>query len=680
MLTYKFTAAALTLAALALRLAYAFHSNPFVDEFTTVLAAQSILRRGWPVLPSGLFYEHGLLFSYLDAPFVAVASTANLITMARLPSALIGAATVPLLYRLGRRWFSPGVGLAAAALLAFSPEGMVWGGRARMYALAQLLVLLTVLWAFEGSRGRGNARRRWPALTALLAGLLTQFGVLMFVPPLVTAIIVLRIQAATDNGQRFSLQRIAAAIQLSKFKPWLLQAVALTAVIVTGMLVKRLGQPLGMAQLGAAPGQNPALELWRTLSYQIGVALDGAGAVSFLARQFGVPHHLWLTVAAVAGLLLLIAKITSQPAAARRHAPLIFLWLVFGLTIVEMLTLLEPFRRNPRYVVMGLPLFYLLAAQSAALLFRQIAGFRPSKTWRRAGGYFAPILLAGFIALQAGGQLTDLSIAWRTPEPAYDRAFQFVAARWQPDDVVLTVHPPAAALYLPRLDYFAQQIDAEQFLLNLNTKNPVDRWLGAPWLHTAAQLNAALNAHARVWFVADEQRLTTFGFFRGDWLAALNTQMEPVWAADGALVFRSRANRTPVPAAPAAPLDANFGGLIKLTGYAFNTDAQPPRLTLFWQALAPIPTDYTVFVQLRNAENANVQGWDRQPLDGAYPTHLWQPGEVVADTIPLPLDGSPPDNYRLAIGLYQPDTPARLPLENDAGGENAIYLTEDLWP
>jgi 4-amino-4-deoxy-L-arabinose transferase-like glycosyltransferase len=132
----------LTAAAFALRLAYLLHSHPFIDEFTTVLAAVAILERGLPVLPSGLFYEHGLLFSYLDAPFVALAGEAGLFSVARLPSLLIGTATVPLLYWVGRRWLSPGAGLVAAALLAFSPEGIVWGGRARMYALAQLLVLI----------------------------------------------------------------------------------------------------------------------------------------------------------------------------------------------------------------------------------------------------------------------------------------------------------------------------------------------------------------------------------------------------------------------------------------------------------------------------------------------------------------------------------------------------------
>ncbi len=172
----------LTLAAFALRMAYLLHSNPFMDEFTTVLAAQQILQKGLPILPSGLFYEHGMLFSYLDAPFVALANRQTLFALARIPSVLLGTATVPLLYAIGRRWFSAPVGLLAAALLAFSPEGMVWGGRARMYALATLLVLLMTFWVFEGS-AHDRPRLRWLALLTLLLGLLAQFGVLLFVPP-----------------------------------------------------------------------------------------------------------------------------------------------------------------------------------------------------------------------------------------------------------------------------------------------------------------------------------------------------------------------------------------------------------------------------------------------------------------------------------------------------------------
>ncbi len=651
----------LTLAGFALRLAYALHSHPFVDEFTTVLAAKAILQRGLPILPSGLFYEHGILFSYLDAPFVALANTGALFTLARLPSLLIGTAMIPLLYWMGRRWFSPWVGLGAAALFAFSPEGMVWGGRARMYALAQLLVLLIVFWAFAGTHGKNATRHRWLALATLLLALLAHFGTLMFVPPTLIGIAVI-----------WWLSRREKQRAHPKLGAWLAQGIALIAVIGAGMLVKRLGQPLGMAQLGDSSAANPLIELWHTLSYQIGIALDGESVISFLARQFGVPHHVWLTVGTVLGAMfagLDIRRRNTKPTT--RSLAYLFLWLAFGLTIIEMITLLEPFRRNPRYVVMGLPLFYLLAAQSIAILGEKLSAFT----------HRAPIAIALIVTvLQLPGAWQDVNIAYRTPEPAYDRAFQFVAAQWQPDDAVLTVHPPAAALYLPRVDYFAQQRDADQFLLNRDSA-PVDRWLGLPWLSSTAEFIRILNANPRVWFIADEQRLTTFGFFEGDWLAVLNTQMEKVWTEDGAVVYRTRANRIPIPDAPDTRVEAEFGGIIRLEGYSINTDNRPPRLTLFWQALAPIPADYTIFIHLRDANNASVQQWDRQPLDGAYPTHLWQPGETLTDPLTLTLPNNlPPGNYRLAIGLYRLDTMERLPLAHDTSGENALFITEDLWP
>ncbi|RMF01942.1 MAG: hypothetical protein D6768_09455, partial [Chloroflexi bacterium] len=202
----------LILAGFFLRLLYATTSHPFFDEYTTVLAARQILRHGWPVLPSGLFYEHGLLSTYLIAPFAALFVNAPPaewqpaqwgLMPARWPSVLLGTATIPLIYRLGQSFSLPWAGvsggrkparivaLLAAGLFAISPEGMVWGGRARMYALAAFLVLLTVYLAFRGAMHPAPARFRWAALAVLLATLLTQLGALLMIPPLLAAMLAL---------------------------------------------------------------------------------------------------------------------------------------------------------------------------------------------------------------------------------------------------------------------------------------------------------------------------------------------------------------------------------------------------------------------------------------------------------------------------------------------------------
>ncbi len=729
----------ITLAGFALRLAYLWRSNPFIDEFTTALAAQMILQKGLPILPSGLFYEHGILFSYLAAPFVAFAGPENIITLARIPSLLIGTATIPLLYRIGKRWFAPWVGLIAAALLAFSPEGMVWGGRARMYALAQLLVLLTAFFAFEGarrqgdretgrqgegeqgSRGAGEQGRqgrqenrgtrdkgqgtkdkgqtmRWLALLALLLALLTQFGTLMFVPPILAgmaAVTGIEGRRQKAEGRKVKEKRNSSFIlHPSSFilhpSSFILQGVALAAVIGVGMLVKRLGQPLGMAQLGEAGASSPFIELWNTLAYQVGVTLDWGSTVKFLSRQFGVPHHLWLTIVALLGFGVFIMLLLIHRASAGRKTSLaaqpsslayIFVWLVFGLTMLEMILFLEPFRRNPRYVVMGLPLFYLLTAAGLKYLLLLIKGWfalmkaqTGQQHWQRYTFRQAAMVFFGvLLVVMLPGLWKDLLIAWRTPEPPYNLAFQYVAQHRQPGDALLTMNTSGAALYLDHVDYFAIQNNAEQFLLNY-PQQPVDRWLGAPWLGSVGDFNRLLN-ESEAWFVVDTQRLTTFGFYPGDWLATLDTQMEQVWAQEGALVYHTRVNRSPIPTEAEIVLDAQLGDAIRLDGYALDAEQSPPQLALFWSALSPIESDYTVFIHLRDAANNTLAQWDSQPLNGAYPTSQWLPGEMVIDPVSLTLPESlPPGEYYLAIGMYDLNTLERLPVAADVSGENAVLI------
>ncbi len=665
----------LTLAGFALRLHYLATTHPFFDEYTTVLAARQILQHGWPMLPSGLFYEHGLLATYLIAPFTALfinTPAANWqpahwgLMPARWPSLLISTATIPLIYAIGRRSLPPtnrrtGISLLAAGLFALSPEGMVWGGRARMYALAILLILLTTHLAYRGATRPNGSRYRWAALFTLLLALLSQFGTLMLIPPLLTAMLVIGWLLAKKQTRRPWF-----------FRPDIIpQIVALALVIGLALWIKRLGQPLGVAQLNSPNTGNLWIELLHTIAYQTTFHFTWADTVTFLARQFGVPHHLWLTGTALTGIAIgLILWMTRRRKTSLPRFPL-FLGLVFGLIMLEMVTLLEPFRRNPRYIVMFLPMFYLITAYGIFnLLPRRLAA--------------APLTAAGLLTLFTTIGFNDIRVALLTPEPAYEQAFAWLAGQRQPDDLILTMNTPAAALYLGHVDGFTVQQDADQFLLNQET-TPVDRWLGAPWLGTAADFSAALNTADRAWFIIDTIRQPVY--FRGDWLAVVHSQMEQVWAADNALVYRTRPDRVPIPTAPDIAINATLGQEIMLTGYTvqgarFNgqNSPTPPEtitLTLFWQALTPPTADYTIFVHLRNAAGITVAQRDSQPLDGAYPTSHWQPGNPVITPLTLPLPGDlPAGTYRLYTGLYRLDTLERLPVANDSSGENAVAVGE----
>jgi hypothetical protein len=96
------------------------------------------------------------------------------------------------------------------------------------------------------------------------------------------------------------------------------------------------------------------------------------------------------------------------------------------------------------------------------------------------------------------------------------------------------------------------------------------------------------------------------------------------------------------------------------------------RLTLEWQGLRPMETDYTVFVHVVDEEGTIWAQRDSMPVQGERPTSSWVLGEIVSDEheMMIPLDG-PREGYVVEVGLYDAETGDRLPL---AGGGTAVIL------
>ncbi len=89
---------------------------------------------------------------------------------------------------------------------------------------------------------------------------------------------------------------------------------------------------------------------------------------------------------------------------------------------------------------------------------------------------------------------------------------------------------------------------------------------------------------------------------------------------------------------------------------------------LTWQATGDLETDYTVFVHLVDEQGNLIATFDRPPLAGGYPTHLWQTGDTVVDShiIRLP-EELPAGKYDLQIGWYRFDDLSRLPVVDNQG-------------
>jgi uncharacterized membrane protein len=126
------------------------------------------------------------------------------------------------------------------------------------------------------------------------------------------------------------------------------------------------------------------------------------------------------------------------------------------------------------------------------------------------------------------------------------------------------------------------------------------------------------------------------------------------------------------------PFDATFGGdgwTVELTGVSEPKRSAPGQsalLTLRWQADAPAPRDYTVFVHLRDSSGQTLAQADATPhWYGPLPTSRWPagPGDTPildAHTLSLP-DTLPPGTYDIVVGWYYWETQERLALLDENG-------------
>jgi hypothetical protein len=142
-----------------------------------------------------------------------------------------------------------------------------------------------------------------------------------------------------------------------------------------------------------------------------------------------------------------------------------------------------------------------------------------------------------------------------------------------------------------------------------------------------------------------------------------------------------------VPPPVSNPITATFGSDIRLRGYEVDTTALRSTgtlsLTVQWQALAPLEQDYLMFAHVLDSSGQTIAQIDVPPAGPAAPTGAWQPGRFYTWVHPVPLPADlPPGDYWLSLGLYHPDTFARLPLRRATaappgapdGGPHALLL------
>jgi len=318
------------------------------------------------VLPAIVSDVHPPLYYLLLHGWLALGPANDV--WARLPSALAGAALIPVLYALGRRLWDAQAGLVAALLIALSPLAVAQAREARMYPLVVLLLALaacTLLRATEEHR-----RRWWIAYVILSALALYTHYYAAFVLVAFTCY-VLRVTCYVSRSAS-SASRLHPAIILVLCLPWLPVLFDQFTRVRAGFWIPSPPPPL------AAVGQ-----VAQTLSFFAVTPRPLTATPEDLAVK--VVGAICVAVALLAALAadgppLTAARglVRSGPgtapggqSAARGRGGSIWLpllWLVVPVALGYVVSLVGPSVFEPRYFAVCLPAFVLLVDRGVGAL------------------------------------------------------------------------------------------------------------------------------------------------------------------------------------------------------------------------------------------------------------------------------------------------------------------------
>jgi 4-amino-4-deoxy-L-arabinose transferase-like glycosyltransferase len=650
------------------------------DEGFKGVMARGLLEGG----PPQLFFESDMgeepIAIYLVAAALGLAGSDPWVI--RLPSAIIGALTVPLLWWLGRELFAgPHLGRRGKQQRPKAEEAGPAAPEAsdtlrlqvQIAGLGGALVLSILYWHLSFSRIgmepilvpffatlalaallRGLNSGRWLPLAlagAALAGSLYTYKAGYFVP--FVAILFVGCAAIAERG---FLRRQGRGLLLA----------ALVALIVAAPLglyfvthpANFLQRPASVALLGGEGTRaSPWLAWIDNLPRVLGMFFvqgDANPRSNLPGRPALDP---FLAVLFLAGLAW--ALVGSLRGRWRRTLPLVWL----GVMIL------------PTLVTDDAPHFgRAIGATPALALLCALGGWAVWQGARRLGGHGVSVVVG--LLLAVGAIFSGASTArayfhtWaESPDLfyAYDVGLVEIAGRInaQPADEDVYLTPTAH-------DHYTLQFLAQRPFASFDGRTG----LVFPPPNRAATILVLLGE--------DEATLPALQRARPDGRIAwtLNDGEGRAYAA----AYTLPASDAPAPL-PEQAADAIFGGAARLEGVSVEPRAVAPggavNLTLYWQVLASLDEDYTVFTHLLGSHNPATAGplWaghDAQPDGGAYPTTAWQPGQVILDEhqLVLPAD-APPGEYGLEAGLYLLATMTRLPASDASGrplADNAVPL------
>lgn len=570
---------------------------------------------------------HPPLF-YLSMRTWRLLTNSHLEFLVRMPAVLLGAILLSLTYRLGRDLgLSRAGALAAAILLGLDPQITIHVREARMYGpmIASLACAALIGWRFP----RLPRRLAVPLTTAAsLLALFTHYFNVLFVVALGVW------GALTFAGADRRRWIIAQAIALGALALWM------------PLMGRGFFNPTSLNQGKWWASVLPPWETFTRLSevgmfgyrdYQYRMLAWAGGALlggTWLIGAFAVRGRArWFLLTLVALPLAIYALVCwLRPVF---HPKYTLPWLLFAALAVGVLV--------SRRIVLGLSLGLALIAVIAL------------PTWRTLRMPYEPVLVIGYDDWQ---------------RPAARELARTLAGVMGPTDTFGLGTPDWAHCYYSN-EYFSRSLGCA--LLPASPTQSVEALTG--------QIDQLLDEHRVLWYL---------DFYNPGW--------DPNHVADEALARRAlslgaealAARRLRLYARPETILrqqqtvGARFGEAAELEGVWLIRGGEA-HVVLVWRALADRPpVSAKVFVHLFDDTGQLLAQDDSIPVGWTRPLDTWQLGEQLLDVhiLPLPAENGSVPSGSLRVGLYNPDTLARLPAYDAAGTrlpDDAATMPLSIW-
>lgn len=483
-IAFYVVSAAVTLAALLLRLHNIEQQALTVDEATIAGFARGVLERGYPYLMVGGMEVE--LATYELVPYFLAASVKMLgysDFALRIPAVIFGTATCLLIIYCGSAWFGRLTGLVAGVLYAISPWAIYWGKNCFHPSQIQFFNLLALI-AFYRLLASDRISLKLACLSALAFAFsyLSWEGSGLVLPIMAFVAIVIRWQ----DWRWF-------------FQPNLWIAAVLIIFVVAAQGIRRslLQEPFIMVGFGKSDLATPKLTFTQP-SYE---------PWYYINNFFFTETHIGLSLFFLLGLIFMFYD-----------RKLSFVMLFVVMAYLSLTNLLGYY--NAHYFYFVLPVFLLAVAavfvKLLMLIQRQVG--RLSGPVFRTQGVLTAVLIMAVLIVPAGagglqlyrlmsGNIDTMRVDYRADLAGMDgrSVSQALSQYWRSSDVLITSIPLLTEHYVDNKgDYFVQTITDRKVVFDTVKQRPyyVDKFVGNPVLRNKQELQDVLSRHDRVFFVA----------------------------------------------------------------------------------------------------------------------------------------------------------------------------------